>query len=247
MVRTLVLAGLILLMTRLPGTIERAAFPQLGSHFTILPHLLASSHTIMNGLSKFSHGNPELVTLRETVYSLGSLLLVFVVSPSLFYFSLRRYFLKFDRPRLPRVTSLLGTSLVISLVLIIIPATIVQFTLRQTIRNAVSVQTVKDDMINTVNLIALDASFFRVMPRAQGGGGGSYDGFEPSTSHLKTEWAAFSIRRNKQELIISGLVTKNPFLLWKSEDTSAVPEAGLSATLDKQGRLKEWTYTGLFR
>ena len=248
LIKLVCLAGVMLLLAKLSDPWKPQEFIQPTNFIVSLyPHVYAAAQTINNGLLEFSGRVPELVDLRLIVSSLGSLLLAFVIGPTTFFFSIRRYVLTSHHPQFPSLSSLIGMILALPLLVSIIPVSMSQYYASRNLRNIQAIQRVKDDMINGIVYIAQDARSYSMVPNEKGGGGGSYQGFVPSPQLEKTEWATFSVTVAEDGLQIAGTVTKNPSLRFGIGRPEEIPLARVSCTLSRWGDLRNWEYDGIFK
>jgi len=247
-VKMLCLAGALLLMAKISEQTDAKGF-LVPTRFVVsgFPYLYAAAQTVYNGLLEFSGREPGAVEIRLIVSALASLLLSFVIGPTAFFFSLRRYHLTSNHPKLPAGSSLLGMIITVPLVISVIPVAVLQYNGFHNLKRAQAEQFVKDGMIKVIVNIAQDARIFHMLPKEKGGGGGSYDRFVPSSQLKETEWSTFSVKTVDDALHITGTVTKNPSLRFGMGKPDEIPFGRISLTLTSAGDMRKWDYDGVFK
>jgi hypothetical protein len=165
-----------------------------GRLFTPIPWVHAGGITIANGLTEFVGAVPEALSLSGRIEILFSVLLIFVVGPTLFFLGWRSYRLEsaavFSREWIVMV---LGGILSLSVVIPAIPGTVMQRMVSQSLHRAQAIQSNKDEIINIIGGdIQLMVQQHRILPKEFGGGGGSYAGFRLPTDLAQTEAATFT-------------------------------------------------------
>jgi hypothetical protein len=101
--------------------------------------------------------------------------------------------------------------------------------------SAQSIQSNKDAIINDLNNIAAQAYQYKVRPASMGGGQGSYVGFTIPSKMATNENASYAASgASATAVTITSISAANT--------TNKV-----TATVDSDGRLGTWTYTGDFQ
>jgi hypothetical protein len=205
----------------------------------LYPWVIAGKQTIENGLAAFSGKPPRVPLLVDQTRLLAAILIVLVISPTVFLLGWRR-------PRLTKNPSsggfrLHGSGLlyifsgVITLYVGLSAPPMVYFTerARLDLRQAQSALDNRDQIIADLSLLALDIYQYRLLPRQINGGGGSYLGYGLPQEMLKTNDATYSVVVKNDEVAIHARST-------------IYPSASVQVTVDTTGRLVWWEYAGEF-
>jgi hypothetical protein len=97
-----------------------------------------------------------------------------------------------------------------------------------------SIQASKDAILNDVNALAANAYQYRIRPTTMGGGGGSYIGYVLPRRLANNGNASYSI-----SVVADSLIEFNA--------TSKFKYGTVKATLNAEGRLNSFVYTGEFQ
>lgn len=205
------------------------------------PWVYAGGMTISHGLSEFSGKDPQPLTSAQRYSVLASLLIVFVVGPTLFFFGWRQRKMAKEsgepRSRLLAATAMfiVGGILTFTVVVPAIPAGIAQRMVSQSMKKAQAISSNKDDIINELNTVKSRAYQYWILPTSLGGGGGTYEGFQIPPELASTEDAMYEIVSSSQDKIRIKATSK------------LYPESAVSTTVNQLGHMYEWEYGGLFR
>ena len=101
--------------------------------------------------------------------------------------------------------------------------------------SAQSVQSNRDAIINDLNNLAAQAYQFRIRPTSMGGGQGDYTTFAIPTKMRTNENATYTIS--------SPSANSLSFLATSAQNSSNT----VSVSIDSNGRLSGWSYTGDFQ
>ncbi len=207
---------------------------------TLYPWVYGGGRTIANGLRAFSGQIPEPLPAGLRAAALVLVLITMVLCPTLFFLEWRRRrltkTLSSERPLL-RISSVLYAFCgMITMVagIGLGPAAYFSEKARADLRHAQAIQSNRDAMINQLNMLALDATQYRILPRQLGGGGRSFEGYSITEKMAKTDEALFMVtgRRNVAEF----------------RGTSAkYPSCAIEVRVDSLGHMREWIYEGEFR
>ena len=208
---------------------------------TMFPWVIAAGQTIAAGLSDFSGEAPETISSVYRLSVLGSLLIGLVLGPTLFFFAWRDRKTEessgeaFRVLRASTIMFILGGIIVVSVVMPSLPASIVHQVVSNNLRKAEAVQSTKDRMINDLNTVAFGAVQYHHLPKALGGGDGSYAGFVLPGDLKKTANASYelvSTAKDDAQLKATSL---------------EYPSASIAVRVDANGELRNWEYTGEFQ
>ena len=193
------------------------------------PWILAAGQTIGNGLTEFS-GN-SLNPAEDSIYwaSLMSIFLSGILAPTL---TLRLM----GRARAPILRGLYIVSLVMSttFAIAVVPSGFKAYRARLAIREAQAIQGNKDEIINELSVIAKKVYEYRILPKVHGGGDGTTHGYALPTSLSSTHWATYKL-------------TETPAGIGVLAASNLYQDAGVTVTIQPDGRLQGWTYVGLFQ
>jgi hypothetical protein len=159
----------------------------------LYPWIIAAGHTIANGLTEFDGRTPAIISIPVRLAELLGLLFGFVIGPTLFFFGW--YNRRKDRasgisnPMLKgsAVISIVGGILTFAVAIPSIPGAIVQHEVSSSLRSSQAVQENKDQLIGDLNMIALNAQQYRILPRNLNGGEGSFLGYAIPQTLAATE------------------------------------------------------------
>lgn len=212
----------------------------VSSPTTIFPWMIGGKQTIHNGLLAFSGKPPEYPPIEDKVRALGPVLISMVLCPTVF-------FLEWRRRRSEKATSLQKSPLGMSsafyalcgLVVVLVAVTVGPIayfgeTARANQRHAQAVQTNRDLVINELNVLAVDAAQYNILPRQLGGGERSFEGFAIPETKAKTEEASYSVTVTKSMVAFRA--------------TSArYPSCVVQVNVDSLGHIRDWRYEGEFQ
>ncbi|HLF19846.1 MAG TPA: hypothetical protein VI704_03560 [Bacteroidota bacterium] len=207
---------------------------------TPFPWVVAAGYTIGDGLSMFSGKVPVPMPMSGRIIVMISLLVTFVVGPTLFFFGWRHRRLQGEAGRTTPILSLwtllfiLGGMLTFSATIPAIPVAIMQRSVSYNLREAQAVQHNKDFIINDLNMIAWNARQYRILPKVMSGGDGSFVGYSLPNVLASTENATYEVVTSEKECAIKA--------------TSRIyPAATVSTKVKHDGRLWDWSYEGRFQ
>jgi hypothetical protein len=215
-------------------------------HFSVFPWIVATGKTIANGLAEFSGKVPEMPSASLQVTALAGLLLTFVICPTVFLFRWREKRLSgnvLGRSRPLTISSLVyGFCQVITLFFAIgiIPFAVLQHSSQESMRTNHAIQSDKDRIINAISLIATSLRQYRILPKSEGGGQGSFRGFSLPVGFTQNRTAMFSVIASNDTASVEAR-------------SLGVPEASVSVRiiggkdLDNGSRYFEWSYEGKFQ
>ena len=214
--------------------------------FCIFPWIVASGKTIANGLAEFSGKIPEMPSAALRVTALGSLLLMFVICPTIFFFHWRDVRLKekFKRQGCPLMISDLVNAfcyvITVYFAVAIVPMTVLQYSTHQSMREGWAVQSNKDRIVNTIGQIATNLRQYRILPTSMGGGQGSFRGYILPVEFKQTQEASITIVASNDTAIIEARSLSIP------NSSLGVKLLG-GVGLDEGSRYCEWTQEGKFQ
>jgi hypothetical protein len=212
----------------------------IASPNSIFPWMIGGKQTIENGLRAFSGKPPEPPPIDDRARALGPLLISMVVCPTVF-------FLEWRRRRLAKAALLQRTpwsmssafyalcGLVTVLVAVVVgPIAYFGENARANTRHAQAVQSNRDAMIHELNLLALDAAQYKILPRQLGGGGRSFVGYSVPETNAKTEEAFYTVTATENAAAFRATSTR-------------FPSCAIQVKVDSLGHMREWIYEGEFR
>jgi hypothetical protein len=220
---------------------------------TLFPTMQASFHTIHNGLLAFNGRAPEAPNLTDTLGVLTSMLLAYVVIPTVFFFHWRKRRIESKRLFSRGPLTMAGIIYVLSALFVISIAVGVMYSayashhFRASMEQAQAIQVNKDEIINEINFIVMDAHQYKILPRELGGGNGTYSGFVLSPDRTKTKNGIYTVTTSENQLTINAqslLFSSNKF---SSITTGQGPFGGIIVTIDPQGQLGNWKFEGVFK
>ncbi|MFH0989658.1 MAG: hypothetical protein V1799_06540 [bacterium] len=203
------------------------------------PWVIAGSVTIGNGLSRFSYeaGGKEPTPLPSALHAwpLASVLILYVITPTMFLFGWRRNRIRSKEPREPlRVLHVLYIAAAIPVVITaisVIPMTYIHEEVRSSLREAQAVQEQKDFIINELNLIKNRAIEYTLLPKQFNGGDGSFNGYV-IPQELQT---------TPQSMYVSTVKADTLFLEARSV---MYPESTVKVKIRIDGTWFDWEYEG---
>jgi len=216
--------------------------PRMGvkSPISIFPWMMGGKQTIENGLRAFSGKPPEPPPIDDRVRALGPLLISMVLCPTVF-------FLEWRRRRLAKASLLQRTpwsmstafyalcGLVTVLVALVVgPVAYFGENARENQRHAQAVQTNRDFTIDELNLLAMDAAQYNILPRQLGGGGRSFVGYSVPETKAKTEEASYTVTEIRNVVVFRAASSKFPL-------------CAVQVKVDSLGHMRDWVYEGEFR
>jgi hypothetical protein len=207
----------------------------------LFPWMVAAAHTLNNGLGEFSGHTPDVVAFGNRIAVLIGLLIAGVIGPTLFFLGWRermKQVVAGGQQKMWRPSTLVfvfGGMVTFLAAIPSVPVSVARAITEQKMKEAQAIQWNRDMILNDLGFLANSARQYRILPRAMGGGNGSYDGFVLSADLASTPHATYSLASVEATRIK---------VLARS---SAYPDCTVSADVDPYGRLWGWTYTGDFR
>lgn len=219
---------------KVPQEMPREVFSFQFSNF---PWLSATRQTIGSGLSEFSGRVAESASTTDRLLTLLSLIVMYVVGPTLFFFRWRERRLErmesITSRRTPTLSLMMGAVALLYVVVPIIPASIIQPIAFQNLKQSQATQSSRDELINSLNAIAVNARQYRILPKQLGGGEGTYNGYVLSNEFISTQEGTFTVGASGDKVVL---------IATSSEDASS----RIIVHLDRQGVLSQWNFTGKF-
>ncbi len=148
---------------------------------TIFPWMLAAEITISGGLDTFSGVPANPASVEQRAAMLIGLLLSLVVGPTLLMFGWKGWKLTTVPRHWHPPALLLGTVLVVSTMVPSVVLALSQWHSYKTMREAQDAGRERDLMINMLHFVGRDARQFRILPKAMGGGDGTFQGYKVPT------------------------------------------------------------------
>lgn len=195
--------------------------------------ILAGGQTIANGLTEFSGEALTPVDDSFRMASLVSLLLVGVFAPTIGLLFMRMK----TEERLPmgiRGLYVVGIVIAATFALTVLPTGFIGYSVRVSLRDAQAVQTNKDFMINELNTIAWKVREYRILPKTLGGGDGRTDGLALPPSLTATDEATYVVTPTGTGVTVEAA-------------SKRYAGAAIAVTIEENGYLRNWTYSGRFQ
>lgn len=206
--------------------------------FFIFPWIVAAGQTIGNGMIAFSGAQLEPISTANNLMTLLSLVVVYIIVPTIFFFQWRaRRLKKMENPAAPRqmpTISFLTSSLMLLYTIIpMLPVLITQPSRFENLKENEAVQWNRSHMMNDIINIAWSARQYRILPKELGGGEGSYKGYIVPNKLRDTENATYAVSAADNEITIYATSNKNS-------------SATIFVHLGKEGEFSEWRFNGVF-
>jgi hypothetical protein len=207
---------------------------------SIFPWMIGGKQTIENGLRAFSGKPPAQPPIGDRARALGPLLISMVLCPTVFFFEWRRRRLaKASHPqrtplRMSTTFYVLCGLVTVLVAVVVAPVAYFGENARANTRHSEGVQNNKDAMINELNLLALDAAQYSILPRQLGGGGRSFAGYSVPQTNEKTENAFYTVTATTNVAAFRGTSTR-------------FPSCAIQINVDSLGHMRDWIYEGEFR
>jgi hypothetical protein len=207
---------------------------------SIFPWMIGGRQTIENGLRAFSGKPPEPPPIDDRARALGPLLISMVLCPTVFFLEWRRRRLAKASPlqRTPPTLSSVFYSLcglvTVFVAVAVGPIAYIGENARADMRHAQAVQSNRDAMINELNLLALDAAQYKILPKQLGGGGRSFVGYSVPETNAKTEEASYKVTEIRNVVVFRAASTRFPL-------------CAVQVEVDSLGHMRGWSYEGEFR
>ena len=89
-------------------------------------------------------------------------------------------------------------------------------------------------MICELNLLALDAAQYNILPKQLGGGGRSFVGYSVPQTSAKTEEASYMVTETRNAIAFRATSIK-------------YPTCKIEVNVDSLGQMRSWAYEGEFK
>ena len=211
-----------------------------GFFLTPFPWVVAGGMTIDHGQQMFSGKIPELPTITTQISCLASILLVFVIFPTLFFFGLRTRAVErasgkeLGILRWSTMQLVLGGMVTLGPAFLSVPIAIIQREVSSSLHKAQAEYQNKEAILYELNAVAMKLYEYRILPKELGGGNGSFAGFTLSKDLASTAEAHYKIEL--QDTVAIALATSVKY-----------PLGTIAATINKQGKFLGWKYSELFQ
>jgi hypothetical protein len=212
----------------------------VASPTSIFPWMIGGKQTIENGLRAFSGKPPEPPPVGDRAKALGPVLITLVLCPTVFFLEWRRRRLAkapgAGRPplRISRPFYALCGLVTVFVAVAVGPIAFFGEISRADLRHAQAVQGNRDLMINELNILAVDAAQYFILPKSFGGGGRSFIGYSVPQTNAKTEGAFYTVTATKNAAAFRATSTR-------------FPSCAIQVKVDSLGHMREWIYEGEFR
>ena len=206
--------------------------------FFVVPWVVAAGQEILNSVNEFSGRSLDPVSLSLRFSALGGMLLIAVLSPTLFLFEMRARAIAHHSNRIswPRsVASIVGAVITIPIVGIILLAPPIQKVMLAELKVVVPGQHNSHDVAYGLRRIAWDIFQYRVKPKSMmNGGGGSVAGYTLPPDLATTPHALYSISPKGESIEVLGRSTRSPSFT-------------ITISIDGKGSMSNWRTGGEFR
>ena len=207
--------------------------------FTLFPAIFASGNTIANGLQTFSGKELTPTNLSLEIRVLANILIIYIIIPTVFFFNWRRR--RIENKSISTINPLSFSSVsyalsiifTLSIAVTMTALAISSYQTRQNIEHTMAIQLNENEMINDLNLIALNVYQYRLIPKSLGGGEGKYTGFVIAPERAKTQNGIYKVTTSENQVTI-----KSQSLLF--------PSGIIKLTVNEQGQTEDWQYEGVF-
>jgi hypothetical protein len=203
------------------------------------PWVIVGGMTIDHGLTMFSGKIPELPTITTQLGCLVSILTVFVICPTLFFFGLRTRAVERAAGKEGRILRwstiqfVLGGMVMLGPALLSIPVAIIQRNVSSSLHESQAPVENKYAILYELNSVAVKLHEYRILPREFGGGNGSFAGFTLPKDLESTTEAQYKIELQDTLAIAKATSVKYPL-------------GTITARISKKGRFLDWKYSELF-
>jgi hypothetical protein len=171
------------------------------------PWVTAGGLTIQHGLAMFSGETPTKMSSETRLSILGSLLVAFIIGPTLLFFSWRRLATepKTSAMKPASIGFFFGATLTGVYLFPLLVMSIAHPAVASSMRSAQALGQDRDWVINGIYRVSLDAHQYKILPKSFGGGGGSYVGYRIPDEIIKTTYAEYAATdETDSTLTISG-------------------------------------------
>lgn len=209
----------------------------LSSPTSVFPWMIGGKQTIQNGLLAFSGKPPEPPPAGDKARALIPTLISMVLCPTIFLLGWRRRRLEkassTERPPL-KVSGYIFCGLVTVFVALAVgPIAYFGERSRASQHHTQAVQGNRDLMINELNMLAINAAQYFILPKSLGGGGRSFEGYSVSEKLAKSEEASYAVTGSNNVAAFHATSVK-------------YPSCTIDVKVDSIGNMKWWVYKGEF-
>jgi hypothetical protein len=207
---------------------------------SIFPWMIGGKQTIENGLRAFSGKPPEPPPIDDKARALGPVLISMVLCPTVFFLEWRRRrlakALHLQRSPWSMSTAFYALCGLVSVLVAVVVGPVAYFgeNARSHQRHAQAVQFNRDLIITELNLLAMDAAQYNILPRQLGGGGRSFVGYSVPETKAKTEEASYTVTEIRSIVVFRAASTK-------------FPRCAVQVKVDSLGHMRDWRYEGEFQ
>jgi Sec-independent protein secretion pathway component TatC len=205
------------------------------------PYVMAGGITLGQGISEFLGEQPKRVRIREHLFGLVSLLILYVVAPLLLLLGWRKTKsekISAEAPEQRRLTS--GTiafvlGIILSSPFIMSPMiTYIQRDVSRSMHKDQDVSYAKDMVTGSVLNATSHTYQYFILPKLHGGGSGSFEGYKLPDSLRATRFSVNAIASiSRYKIVITG----------ESKD---YPKAIVNYSIDSSGFARFGSYSGKF-
>jgi hypothetical protein len=209
------------------------------SKYWFAPWFTAAGITIQNGLTEFSGGKLDLVPFSQRLYSLISILFIFIILPAIFFLGWKK---QHEEKITKNDTKLLRASTIsfvlggIFLLYIAIPSInilIIKTKVDNQLRTANAIQTNKDRIIFELNNIAWRIYQYKALPHELDGGNGSFSEYILPLKYSKTKYGSYTATVTDSNVCLAG-------------QSNIYSDASIKVLIDRHGKMNDWQYWGKF-
>jgi len=210
-----------------------------GFFLSPFPWVIVGGMTIEHGLQMNSGTIPEIPSIATQLGCLGSILIVFVIGPTLFFFGIKSRAVEraagkeLSVFRWSTLQVVLGGMVTLGLALISIPTAIIQREVSSNLHKAQTEAENRDAILYEMNSIALKLYEYRVLPKELGGGSGSFAGFTLGKDLSTTSDAQYTLELQDTLAIAKATSVKYPL-------------GTVTATINRQAKFSKWQFSELF-
>jgi len=208
--------------------------------YYLAPWITAGGITIQNGLTEFSGGKLDLIPFSQRIYSLISILLIFVIMPTLFFLGWKKQYeekiAKKDTKllRASTISFVLGGIFVLYIAIPSINILIIKTKVDNQLRIANAIQTNKDRIIFELNNIAWRIYQYKALPYKLGGGNGSFSEYKLPVNFAKTKYGAYTATVTDSTVCLTG-------------QSKIYSDASMTVQIDSHGKMSDWQYSGRYK
>jgi len=223
----------------LPSLVFRTYHAMHDFFLTPFPWVIEGGITINHGLQMVSGKIPEAPTLTLQLSFLMSVVIMFVIAPTLFLFGVRQRAIERDSGKEFHIIRWSSVYLVLGGIVIIGPATqsipisIIHRQVSSSLREGQAKAENKDNILYELNTIAIRLYEYRVLPKEYGGGNGSMAGFALPKELSTTLEAQYTVEIQDSLAIVKATSVK-------------YSQGMIMAKINTTGKFLEWKYSEFF-